>query len=116
MAWPIDSTFISEILPARARASVFALRSGTWNLGWSIASLIGGAIIVHSGYKLTFVSLIVFTTISVLPFVTYYARHPLVLAGQVPSAIPIRRRLAAEAEAVAAAAAAEEPAPQTQAA
>lgn len=112
MAWPIDSTFISEILPARARANVFALRSGTWNLGWSIASLIGGAIIVHSGYELTFVSLIVFTTISVLPFVTYYARHPLVLAGQVTSAIPIKRRIAIEAEA----AAAEEPAAQTQAA
>ncbi len=97
MAWPIDSTFISEVLPPRARASVFGLRSGTWNLGWSIASLAGGWIIVHSGYDWTFFSLIAFTALSVIIFVTYYERHPLIRAGQIPSALPPRRRLRAAA-------------------
>src|SRR5690606_13240512 len=50
MAWPIDSTFIAEILPPRARASVFGLRSAAWNVGFSIASLVGGIIIVRFGY------------------------------------------------------------------
>lgn len=93
MAWPIDSTFISEVLPPRARASVFGYRSGTWNLAWSIASLVGGWIIVHSGYDWTFAGLIVFTTISVVIFVWYYERHPLIRAGQIPSALSPRRRL-----------------------
>jgi MFS family permease len=100
MAWPIDSTFISEVLPPRARANVFGYRSALWNLGWSIASLAGGWIIVKSGYDWTFFSLIAFTAISVIIFVTYYERHPLIKAGQIPSALPPRRRLAAAAAAV----------------
>ncbi|HEX5499125.1 MAG TPA: MFS transporter, partial [Thermomicrobiales bacterium] len=34
MAWPIDSTFIAEVLPPRARTAVFGYRSAAWNAGW----------------------------------------------------------------------------------
>jgi MFS family permease len=88
MAWPIDSTFIGDILPPEARSSVFALRSAAWNLGFAGASYLAGNIIVRSGYELTFFSLSVFTLLSALLFVGYYGRHPAVRAGHVASALP----------------------------
>ena len=91
MAWPIDSTFIAEVLPARARATVFGLRSAAWNVGFSAASLAGGAVIVRRGYDATFVALIVFSTISAALFVVYFGRHPRVRAGEIPGALPRRR-------------------------
>jgi MFS family permease len=90
MAWPIDSTFISEVLPSSARAGVFGLRSAAWNLGWAGASFVGGAIIVRAGYAPTFVVLILATVGSMALFVAYYARHPRVRAGDLPSALPRR--------------------------
>lgn len=88
MAWPLDATFITEVLPGRARTSVFGLRSGAWNLGIAASSLVGGRIIVHAGYNWNFVSMIVFTAIPVIAYVAYYLRHPLVRTGQVHSALP----------------------------
>jgi MFS family permease len=90
MAWPIDSTFIGDVLPPKARNSVFALRSSAWNLGFAGASFLAGKIIVRSGYEWTFVSLLVFTLLSALLFVGYYSRHPAVRAGHVASALPRR--------------------------
>jgi MFS family permease len=90
MAWPIDSTFIGDVLPPKARSSVFALRSAAWNLGFAGASYLAGKIIVHSGYEWTFVSLLVFTLLSAALFVGYYGRHPAVRAGHVASALPRR--------------------------
>ncbi len=97
MAWPIDSTFIAEVLPSRARATVFGLRSAAWNVGFSGASLLGGAIIVRAGYDATFVSLMVFSALSVGVYVSYFGRHPRVRAGEIPSALPRGRRVAAGA-------------------
>jgi MFS family permease len=98
MAWPLDSTFISEVLPARARSSVFGLRSGVWNLGWSAASLFGGWVIVRAGYGWPFASLVAFTFLSSVLYVSYYSRHPEIKAGRIPSAVsPARRRAAAAA-------------------
>ena len=54
MAWPIDSTYVSEILPAKARSSVFSYRSGAWNLGWALSSWITGQFIVRYGYNVSF--------------------------------------------------------------
>jgi len=88
MAWPIDSTFIAEVLPARDRASVFGWRSAAWNLGFSAASFTGGIVIVRSGYAWTFVSLIVFSTLAASSFITYFGRHPLIRSGDIPSALP----------------------------
>lgn len=92
MAWPIDSTFIGEALPARARAGVFGLRSSAWNAGFAIASYAAGRIIVNSGYDATFISLIFFTGASAALFYVYFMRHPAVVSGSIPSAFSSRRR------------------------
>lgn len=92
MAWPIDSTFIAEVLPPKARASVYGLRSAAWNLAWAGASLLGGEIIVRRGYSIPFALLVVTTIISMGLFVGYYGRHPRVRSGDLPSALPRSRR------------------------
>ena len=74
MAWPIDSTYISEILPAKARASAFSFRSGAWNLGWSLSSLIAGYAIVSYGYNISFAAYIVFMTLAMGLFYVYFSR------------------------------------------
>jgi MFS family permease len=94
MAWPIDSTFIGEVLPPRARAGVFGLRSSAWNAGFAFASYAAGRIIVNSGYDPTFVSLIFFTGVSAALFYGYYVRHPAVVSGSIPSAHSSRKRAA----------------------
>lgn len=94
MAWPIDSTFIGELLPPRARAGIYGLRSTAWNIGFAIASFAAGRIIVESGYEWTFVSMVVFTALAAIVFYGYYRRHPQVVAGKIPSALPRRARVA----------------------
>lgn len=74
MSWPIDSTFISEVLPPRARANVFSLRSGAWNLGFAGASIVAGRTIVTHGYGPTFAAFVVFSTVSSALFVGYFRR------------------------------------------
>ena len=88
MAWPIDSTFIAEVLPPRARANVYGLRSAAWNLGYSAASLLAGFLIVNIGYEITFADMIVFTSLAMAVFVGYYARHPRVRSGELSGALP----------------------------
>jgi MFS family permease len=92
MGWPIDSTFIAEVLPPRARTRVFGLRSAAWNLGYSVASVIAGVLIVNVGYAITFLNLVVFSIVAMAVFVGYYARHPKVLSGELPGALPRWRR------------------------
>lgn len=88
MAWPIDSTFIAEVLPPRARTRVYGLRAAAWNLGFSAASLVAGVLIVNYGYSVTFLDLIVFTALAMAIFVGYYSRHPRVRSGELSSALP----------------------------
>lgn len=88
MAWPIDSTFIAEVLPPRKRASVFGLRSAAWNVGFSLASLAGGEMIVRAGYNVTFLGLIGFSAVSAGLFMVYFGRHPSIRAGEIPGALP----------------------------
>lgn len=90
MAWPIDSTFIGELLPPKARGSVFGLRSAAWNLSSALAAVLAGKIIVRTGYDWTFVSMVAFTALSAVVFTVYYRRHPLVRTGMIPSALPQR--------------------------
>jgi MFS family permease len=92
MAWPIDSTFIAEVLPPRARTRVYGLRAAAWNLGFSAASLVAGVLIVNVGYQVTFLDLIVFTALAMVIFVGYYSRHPRVRSGELSSALPRWRR------------------------
>jgi MFS family permease len=96
MSWPIDSTFIAEILPPRARAGAFGMRSAAWNVSFSGASLLGGALIVRVGYDITFVSLIVFSILSMALYGLYYGRHPRIRAGEIPSALSRAARLRLE--------------------
>jgi MFS family permease len=100
MSWPIDSTFIAEVLPPRARSQVFGLRSAAWNLGYSGASLLAGILIVRIGYEVTFLNLVVFMVLSMAIFVGYYSRHPRVRSGELSGALPKWRRpvVAAEGE------------------
>jgi MFS family permease len=109
MAWPIDSTFIGELLPPRARAGIYGLRSTAWNVGMAAASFAAGRIIVESGYEWTFVSMVVFTSLAALVFFVYYRRHPLVVAGKIPSALPRRPRVAEMAARATAAVTADRP-------
>lgn len=92
MAWPVDSTFASELLSGKMRASVFGWRSAAWNLGIGLSSMIGGWLIVTSGYPATFVGYVAFTTVAIALYYVYYTRHPRVRAGEIPSALSGRER------------------------
>lgn len=74
MAWPIDSTYISEVLPARARAQVFSFRSGAWNFGWALSSVVAGSLIVRYGYNVSFAAYIVFMSAAMLLYYLYFYR------------------------------------------
>jgi predicted MFS family arabinose efflux permease len=72
MAWPIDSTYVSEILPAKARASVFSYRSGAWNLGWALSSWITGQLIVRYGYNVSFAAYSFFMVVAMGLYYVYF--------------------------------------------
>lgn len=91
LGWPIDSTFISEVLPPSQRSSVYGLRSASWNLIWALASVIGGIVIVRYGYNIPFAMLVITSVAAIALFVVYYGRHPRVRAGELPSALPRSR-------------------------
>ncbi len=92
MAWPVDSTFVSELLTGRLRASVFGWRSAAWNLGIGFSSIAGGWLIVRSGYEITFVGYVFFTAAAITLYFVYYMRHPRVVSGSIPSALSSRER------------------------
>lgn len=50
LSWPIESSTIGNVLDPRNRVSLFGARSAAWNLGMAVASWVGGAVIVRSGY------------------------------------------------------------------
>jgi MFS family permease len=92
VAWPIEVTFISEILPQRARAGVFGLRSSVWNLGYAFATYIGGLSIVAYGYAPSMVSFVVFSILSAFAYYFYFARQSRVQSGEITTAwSPVRR-------------------------
>jgi MFS family permease len=92
MAWPVDSTFVSELLSGRLRASVFGWRSAAWNLGIGLSSVAGGWLIVRAGYDVTFIGYVLFTAAAIGLYYVYYMRHPRVLAGEIPSALSSQER------------------------
>lgn len=76
MSWPIDSTFIADLLPARQRAYVFSIRSVLWNAGWAITSIIAGRIIrATDSYATVFVIYCVFLVLSIGMFQVYFQRR-----------------------------------------
>jgi MFS family permease len=84
MSWPLDSSIMGHVLPPRARASGFSIRSGLWNLGYAIASLVAGITIAAYGYSPAFAAFAVCTTVSTVLFISYFRRHP-VLASRIDS-------------------------------
>lgn len=74
LGWPIDSTYISEVLPAKARTAVFGYRSAAWNVGFSISSLVTGATIVRYGYGPSFGAYAFFMTAAMVVFYLFFAR------------------------------------------
>lgn len=76
MAWPIDSSFISDVLPPKARANAFSLRSSAWNLGYAFSSLVAGEVIVGNGYRFTFVAYAVSIVLASILNGVYFWRHP----------------------------------------
>jgi predicted MFS family arabinose efflux permease len=91
-AWPIEVTFISEVLPPRARAGVFGLRSSVWNLGYAAATYLGGLLIVARGYGPSIVSFVIFSTLSALVYFWYFSRHAQVRSGAITTAWSPHRR------------------------
>ncbi|MDQ6604416.1 MAG: MFS transporter [Chloroflexota bacterium] len=76
MSWPIDSTFIADLLPARQRAYVFSIRSVLWNAGWAITSIIMGRVIrATDSYAAVFVVYSIFLVLSVGLFQMYFQRR-----------------------------------------
>jgi MFS family permease len=92
MAWPVDSTFISELLTGHLRAAVFGWRSAAWNLGIGLSSIAGGWLIVRAGYDITFYGFVALTAAAILLYLAYYKRHPLVRSGEIASALSNRER------------------------
>ncbi len=72
MSWPIDSTYASELLPPKARAQVFSLRSGAWNLGWSVSAAAAGWGIVRYGYNVSFIAYTFFMIVAMGMFYGYF--------------------------------------------
>ena len=76
MSWPIDSTFIADLLPARQRAYVFSIRSVLWNGGWAVTSIIAGRLIrATDSYMAVFVIYAIFLVLSVGLFQVYFQRR-----------------------------------------
>ncbi|MDQ6832853.1 MAG: MFS transporter [Chloroflexota bacterium] len=76
MSWPIDSTFIADLLPARQRAYVFSIRSVLWNGGWAVTSIIAGRVIrATDSYMAVFITYSIFLVLSVGMFQIYFQRR-----------------------------------------
>ena len=74
LGWSMESTMMSTVLRGRARRAIFGYRSGSWNIGFSLASLAGGAIIVRWGYDPTFAIYAGFMLLAQGLFYIYFTR------------------------------------------
>lgn len=74
---PTDNAFSMELVPARSRAMLAALRSTSWNFGWSIASGLAGLMIVELGFESIFLaSAALLLAGCVVYFVAFRSRQP----------------------------------------
>lgn len=56
VTWPLDNAFAMTLMPPRMRATQAGIRSAAWNIGWSVASLVAGQVIVGIGYWVVFLA------------------------------------------------------------
>jgi predicted MFS family arabinose efflux permease len=52
----LENTFSMEIVPAQMRAAVASWRTFSYNVGWSVASVIAGVVVVHLGFDPIFLA------------------------------------------------------------
>lgn len=74
MSWPIESSYISDVLPDNVRNSVFGYRSAAWNVGFSLSAFVGGALIVRYGYSINF-ALYAIAMTAAMGFYYFYFRR-----------------------------------------
>lgn len=97
LGWSIESTYVSEVLPRRQAVAAFGYRSGAWNVGYSLAALAAGWLIVQYGYAPTFVMYACAMTIAFAQFYPYFRN---VKPWEGPDEQPVRApRLVPESEA-----------------
>lgn len=75
VTWPLDNAFVMELMPPRLRAMQAGVRSASWNVGWAVASLIAGQIIVDFGYAAVFVASGMFTLAGAVYYLAAFRRH-----------------------------------------
>lgn len=89
LGWSIESTYVSEVLPRRQAVAAFGYRSGAWNVGYSLAALVAGWLIVQYGYAPTFAMYSVAMTVAFAQFYPYF-RHVKPWTGDDEPAAPTR--------------------------
>ena len=75
VTFPLDNAFAMTLMPPRLRATQAGIRSAAWNIGWSVASLIAGQVIVGVGYWVVFLGSGLFTCAGVAAYYLAFRKH-----------------------------------------
>jgi MFS family permease len=79
LTWPVENAFAMELVPPDLRATLAALRSTSWNIGWSLASGLAGVMIVALGFSSIFVASAAFLLVGcAVYFVAFRSEQPAV--------------------------------------
>jgi MFS family permease len=98
LGWSIESTYVSEVLPRRQAVAAFGYRSGAWNVGYSLAALASGWLIVQYGYAPTFALYAIAMSIAFAQFYPYFRDvKPWEAPVEQAAALPLRIVPASEA-------------------
>ena len=86
LTWPIDNAFAMELVPPDFRSTLAALRSTSWNLGWSLASGLAGVMIVAFGFTSIFVASALFLVVGSVVYLLGFRDRQLEAPMRSPSA------------------------------
>ena len=75
LSWPIESSTIGNVIDPRNRVSLFGMRSAAWNGGLAFSSWVGGAIIVHFGYRPVHLLYVLAYVAAMAVFLIYWPRR-----------------------------------------
>ena len=75
LSWPIESSTIGNVIDPRNRVSLFGMRSAAWNGGLAFSSWVGGAIIVHFGYRPVHILYVLAYIAAMAVFLIYWPRR-----------------------------------------
>jgi MFS family permease len=80
MAWPLESAHVGGLLPPRARAHAFGLRSASWNIGFALAAFVAGQVIASTGsYTPSYLAVALFSVLSVVIYVIAFGNRPILV-------------------------------------